>query len=112
MKHHGNIKSKGDAKGLLHLTNCDELCSHVQIINQVRSGVATSGPYGLRPPLGSGKFVTVSTLGYVWSIRSHSQSSCYEKQSPLAAPWAFGHPLAWSARLSNHLASPSPLAPQ
>jgi hypothetical protein len=37
MKHRGNIKSKGDAKGLLHLTNCDELYCHDQIINQVRA---------------------------------------------------------------------------
>ena len=37
MKHYGNIKSKGDAKGLLHLKNCVELYSHVQIINQVRA---------------------------------------------------------------------------
>jgi len=28
MKHCGNIKSKGDAKGLPHLTNCDELYCH------------------------------------------------------------------------------------
>jgi len=51
-------------------------------------------------------------LHHPFSPTASPGSSCYEKQSPLAAPWAFGHPLAWSARLSNHLASPSPLPPQ
>jgi len=107
MKHHGNIKSKGDAKGLLHLTNCDELCSHVQIINQVRSGVATWGPYGAPAPPWLRK---IRHCQHAWLRAEHTlpqPKQLLRETIPLAGPWDTRSPGQHAYPITSPLPLPS-----